>query len=110
MNLVLGQLVNADYLDSICDEINENLQLHGSVSISKLTKDFDLPSEFLQEEINKRIGSVIEGFKDEHDPKTILTSSYVSRSRAKIRGALSAATVPTSVASIINKFQIPVRT
>lgn len=106
VQIVLGQLVNATYIDSICEEINEALQLHGTVSINQLTKDYDLPSEFLQEEIFRRLGSIIEGFRDENDPKTILTPSFVVRNKAKIRGALSAITVPTSVATIVNRFKI----
>lgn len=117
--------MDSAYCDLICEEINEKLQLDGTVSISTITKDYDLPSgtrsgtgtfrvrtlmfsfaEFLQEEIVRRLGSIIEGFRDGHDPKTILTTNYVQRNKAKIRGALSAVTVPTSVASIVNKFHI----
>ncbi len=47
-HLVLGQLVDSDYLDSLCEQVNEGLQLNGTISISTLTKEYDLPSEFLQ--------------------------------------------------------------
>ncbi len=47
-HLVLGQLVSSDYLDSLCEQVNEGLQLNGTVTISALTKEYDLPSEFLQ--------------------------------------------------------------
>ena len=126
VNFVLGQLVDSSYLDFIAEEINEKLQLEGTVSISAITKEYDLPSEFLQEEVVARLGSVIEGYRDPHDPKVIylrtvssdqiycdtfsqqviLTPSYVQRNKAKIRGALSAVTVPTPVANIIHKFGI----
>ena len=69
MNFVLGQLVDTTYLDFIAEEINEKLQLEGTVSISTITKEYDLPSEFLQEEVLARLGSVIEGYRDPHDPK-----------------------------------------
>lgn len=42
------------------------------MSISTITKEYDLPSEFLQEEVVARLGSVIEGYRDPHDPKVIL--------------------------------------
>ena len=126
VNFVLGQLVDSSYLDFIAEEINEKLQLEGTVSVSAITKEYDLPSEFLQEEVVARLGSVIEGYRDPHDPKVIylrtvssdqihcdtfsqqviLTPSYVQRNKAKIRGALSAVTVPTPVANIIHKFGI----
>ena len=69
VNFVLGQLVDSSYLDYIAEEINEKLQLEGTVSISAITKEYDLPSEFLQEEVVARLGSVIEGYRDPHDPK-----------------------------------------
>ncbi len=59
-----------------------------------------------QDEIGKRLGKIIEGYRDAQDPKIIITPSYAQRNRAKIRGALSAITVPTSVQDILNRFKI----
>ena len=87
--LVLGQLINSKYLDDVADQLNEKLQVVGTLSISTLAKDYNLPSEFLSEEIIKRLGKFIEGFQDEHDPKVILTPAYISRYRARIRGVLT---------------------
>ena len=55
--------------------------------------------------MTSRLGSIIEGFRDESDPKVILTPSHVARNRAKIRGVLSAISVPTSVASILARYR-----
>ena len=102
--------------------MNEKLQQAGTIAIPSLTKVYDLPTDFLVEQVHSRLGSIIEGFKDDHDPKVhfiskvslmyvldhdskvLLTTSHVARNRARIRGVLSAITVPTSVSSIINKF------
>ena len=106
--LVLGQLINASYLDRIAEEINDKLQLEGTVSVSVITKDYNLPSDFVFEQITARLGSIIEGFQDESNPKVIVTQSYVARNRAKIRAVLRAITIPTSVQSICNKYGIEV--
>ena len=53
-------------------------------SFAALTKTYDLPSEFLDEAVGKRLGSIIEGFRDESDPKVILTPTFVARNRAKV--------------------------
>jgi len=103
LHLVLGQLVSHRYLDDLCRQINEKLQQAGTISIPSLTKEFDLPSEFLLEQVHLRLGSIIEGFKDDHDPKVLLTPSHVARNRARVRGVLSGVTVPTSISSIITK-------
>ena len=104
LHLVLGQLVSSKYLESLCVQINEKLQQAGTISLPSLTKEYDLPADFLIEQVHERLGSIIEGFKDDNDPKVLLTTSHVARNRARIRGVLSAITVPTSVSSIISKF------
>lgn len=104
VHLVLGQLVSHRYLDELCRQINEQLQQVGTIAIPSLTKEYDLPTDFLVEHIHLRLGSIVEGFKDDNDPKVILTPSHVARNRARIRGALSGVTVPTSVSSIIAKY------
>ena len=104
LHLVLGQLLSNKYLEEMCRQVNDKLQQSGSIAIPSLTKVFDLPADFLLEQVHARLGSIIEGFKDDHDPKVLLTTNYVARNRARIRGVLSAVTVPTSVSSIIARF------
>ena len=102
VHLVLGQLVNSQYLDDMADQLNEKLQVHGTLSISTLAKDFNLPSDFLFEEVIKRLGKFIEGFQDEYDPKVILTSAYMSRYKSRIKGALTSVQTPIPVSLIGN--------
>lgn len=106
MFLVLGQLVSSAYLDTLAEEVNEKLQLEGTVSVGTITKDYNLPSDFVFEQVTKRLGSIIEGFQDTNDPKVILTVTHVSRNKAKIRGILTATKKPTAVATILQKFGI----
>ena len=84
------------------------LFFEGTVSISVITKDYNLPSDFVYEQLVSRIGSIIEGFQDPHDPKVIVTQAYVARNKAKIRAVLRAITVPTAVNVICNRFQLEV--
>lgn len=49
VSLVLGQLVDKTYTTRLAEEINEKLIQQGQVSISDLTRQYDLPSEFLQQ-------------------------------------------------------------
>ncbi len=104
VHLVLGQLISSQYLDSIAEEINEKLQIDGTISIATLAKDYNLPADFLFDEIIARLGKFIEGFQDDHDPKVILTPAFMSRYRARVRGVLTAITVPTPVSQIVKEF------
>lgn len=53
-----------------------------------------------------RLGGIIQGHQDKNDQYVFFTEGFLARNKARIRGALSAITIPTSVSSIIaqNKF------
>eukprot|EP00069_Balaena_mysticetus_P002738 bmy_16280T0 len=47
VQLVLGQLIDENYLDRLAEEVNDKLQESGQVTISELCKAYDLPGNFL---------------------------------------------------------------
>ncbi|XP_023373997.1 E3 UFM1-protein ligase 1 [Otolemur garnettii] len=47
VQLVLGQLIDENYLDRLAEEVNDKLQESGQVTISELCKTYDLPGNFL---------------------------------------------------------------
>uniref|UniRef100_A0A3P9AB82 E3 UFM1-protein ligase 1 n=1 Tax=Esox lucius TaxID=8010 RepID=A0A3P9AB82_ESOLU len=101
IQLVLGQLIDKNYLDQIAEEVNDKLQEAGMVNIPELCKIHDLPGDFLTEELSKRIGKILHGQMDEFNRGVIFTPAFVSRHRARIRGLFSAVTRPTSVSNMI---------
>ncbi|XP_071497696.1 E3 UFM1-protein ligase 1-like [Diadema antillarum] len=105
--LVLGQLIDNDYLDHLAEEINDQLQDTGQLTIADLTKANDVPAEFLTEAVEQRLGTIIEGQMDPMDRGVIFTQAFVDRHRSRIRGALSAITKPTSISNILNQYHIP---
>ncbi len=104
---ILGQIITSTYLDNMATQINETLQQKGMVNITSVNT-IDLPLDFVRKHITARLGSIIEGFKDDVDENTIVTPSYIARNRAKVRGALSAITVPTSCSAIASRYGIKV--
>ena len=46
-----GQLVSHHYLDNLAREVNERLQQRGTIAVPSLTKEYDLPTEFLLEQV-----------------------------------------------------------
>jgi len=101
---VLGHLVTSTYLDGLCEDLNEKLIQDGMISLSELSKTSDLPGEFLQDQIERRIGKIIHGKQDADDPSLIYTETFVRRNTARIRGILSAITKPTPINQILVKF------
>ncbi|KAH8335438.1 hypothetical protein KR074_002075 [Drosophila pseudoananassae] len=107
IKLVLGQLIDEEYITHIAQEINEKLALRGEISISELASQFDLPSKFLQQDVvEKHLGKIIKGRQDATNPRVFFTQAYIQRCKAKIRGALAAITRPTNVAVILQQIGV----
>lgn len=110
LHLVLGQLIDENYLERIAIEINEKLAQEGETSVSDLTIQFDLPSEFLLSQVmEKYLGKLIKGRQDATDSRIFFTPSYISRCKAKLRGGLIALTHPTSTTQIIQQIGVQER-
>ncbi|XP_060947160.1 E3 UFM1-protein ligase 1 [Limanda limanda] len=104
VQLVLGQLIDDSYLNRLAEEVNDKLQEAGLISIAELCKSYDLPGDFLSEELSKRLGKLIQGEMDEYNKGVIFTPAFVARHKARIRGLFSAITRPTPVSSMITAF------
>ncbi|XP_033859220.3 E3 UFM1-protein ligase 1-like [Acipenser ruthenus] len=104
IQLVLGQLIDENYLDQLAEEVNDRLQEAGQVTIAELCKSYDLPGDFLTEALSQRLGRIIHGQMDQYDRGVIFTQAFVSRHRARIRGLFSAITRPTPVSNLITQY------
>ncbi|KAE8602866.1 hypothetical protein XENTR_v10014157 [Xenopus tropicalis] len=102
IQLVLGQLVDGNYLDQIAEEVNDKLQAAGQVTISELCKTYDLPGDFLKESFSLRLGRIIQGKIDESNRGVFYTEAFVAQHRARIRGLFTAITKPTPVSNMIS--------
>lgn len=102
--IILGQLIDETYLDRLAEEVNDKLQQAGQVNIAELCKMYDLPGEFLTEELNSRLGSVIQGQIDQYNRGVIFTQAFLSRHKACICGLFSAITRPTQIINLLNLY------
>ncbi|XP_012517293.1 PREDICTED: E3 UFM1-protein ligase 1 [Propithecus coquereli] len=92
VQLVLGQLIDENYLDRLAEEVNDKLQESGQVTISELCKTYDLPGNFLTQALTQRLGRIISGHIDLDNRGVIFTEAFVARHKARIRGLFSAIT------------------
>lgn len=103
VQLVSGYLIAYYYLEKVAREVNEKLQLQGQISVGELTLQYDLPAELLQHNVlEKYLGKIIIGKQDPSEPRTFYTEEYITRTKAKIRGALMGLLKPTPIAVIVN--------
>ncbi|KAI2651685.1 E3 UFM1-protein ligase 1 [Labeo rohita] len=92
------------YLDQLAEEVNDKLQEAGQVNIAELCKTYDLPGDFLTEELNSRLGRIIQGQIDQYNRGVIFTQAFLSRHKACICGLFSAITRPTQISNLVNLY------
>lgn len=103
LHFVLGQLIDSTYRSRVAYEINVKLRNFGQVTIADLSLQYDLPSDYILHNIvEKEIGKTIQAEQDDKDPRILQTPAYIYRCKAKIRGAITALSIPTPVATILS--------
>ena len=104
VNLVLEQLVSKEYKDNLTSEIDLALQEVGTILVSELSKQYNLPTEFLLNMLDERIGGLA---KLDKATRTLYTNDYLARFESKIQGIFSAITLPVTFQSLVNRYTIP---
>lgn len=73
---ILGQLIDNCYITKIAEEINEKLIQQGQINVSDLTIQYDLPADFLQQQVlEKNLGKLIFGKQDKNDSRVFFTGT-----------------------------------
>uniref|UniRef100_A0A182W7K3 E3 UFM1-protein ligase 1 homolog n=1 Tax=Anopheles minimus TaxID=112268 RepID=A0A182W7K3_9DIPT len=110
LHLLLGQLINAAYIQRVASEINQKLVQYGEIHIGQLTSTYDLPTDFILNKIVlDNLHKIIFAKQDPTNGHIFFTQSYIMRNKAKIRGALAAITKPTPISVILNLTDVPAR-
>lgn len=99
IRLIDDTLISSQYLDRLCEEINEELSLKDELNFADLAIKHNFGLKFLTAEIEKRLGSVIDGVLNE-DRTGIMTEKYLKLVRAKAKGMLRAQQAPASLAKL----------
>ncbi|CDW57586.1 core histone H2A:H2B:H3:H4 family protein [Trichuris trichiura] len=106
LSICLGQLISKEYLTRAFIAINESLQRKGKISISEITRQYDLPTDFLADAVVQQVGRHIEGFIDTSDASVIYTHAYLNQQTAILRGALSGCTRIISLKKLVTDFDL----
>ncbi|XP_052865951.1 E3 UFM1-protein ligase 1 homolog [Anopheles cruzii] len=110
IKFLLGQLIDKSYTLRLATEINQKLTQLGEIDVGKLTVTYDLPADFLLNDVVlKNLNRSIHAKQDQANASVFFTRSYIDRSKAKIRGALAAITKPTPLSAILNLTGVPER-
>ncbi|XP_053665378.1 E3 UFM1-protein ligase 1 homolog [Anopheles marshallii] len=110
LHLLLGQLIDTSYIQRVASEINQKLVQYGEINIGQLTTTYDLPTDFILNQIVLgNLNKIIFAKQDPTNAHIFFTQSYIMRNKAKIRGALAAITKPTPISVILNLTDVPAR-
>jgi hypothetical protein len=101
MRLIDGEVFTSDYLDSLSEEINQVLHEAGQLRLVELAAKYNITTQFMIEILTARLGSIVHGHMESG---MIYTPTYIDRETSCIRGAFSAITKPTPVASLQSIF------
>ena len=101
LQLFQGEVIADYYLDTLAEEINEELKGAGKLMIGELAVKHTLTTEFLLRLVEPRLGTVIQA---KLSSGSLYTSAYVARHAAKVRGVLTAVTRPVSLPQLIKDY------
>ncbi|KAF3814617.1 hypothetical protein GH733_016895 [Mirounga leonina] len=76
VQLVLGQLVDENYLHQLAEKVNDELQESGQVTMSELCKIYDLPGNFLTQALTQ----IVNGHINPNYGGVIFTEAFVGGS------------------------------
>ncbi len=101
----VGEVISASYFDFLCSEIASMLASSGSVSLSALAQDKQLPNALLREHIDALIAA-----HKLHDATMhgdyLYTTTFVHAHNQKVSGILAACTQPTTIRALINRYAL----
>lgn len=91
------------YIDSICEEINEDLQQKMHIPLIDLSSKFMFPVEFIRNMIDRKSGTIIQGVVNGDN---LTTLSYIQTMLSKLRGILRASIRPIALSTLVKDYDL----
>ena len=101
--VIQGDFINRRYLDKWSEELNDNLQDAGILSITDICTHHNFTKDFALNQIQQRIGHSIQGHIEHQNGDVLFTDGYLERQKSCIRGLLNATTQPLKVQNIFKR-------
>ena len=101
--IIQGDLINRRYLDKWSEELNDNLQDAGILSITDICTHHNFTKDFALNQIQQRLGHSIQGHIEHQNADVLFTDGYLERQKSCIRGLLNATTQPLKVHTIFKR-------
>ncbi len=96
--LVQGELITDWYLDGLAEEIQQQLEAAGRLTLGDLAVQHNLTTDFVRKLVEPRIGGAI---RAQLTGGTLYTPAYVERHAARVRGVMCAVLRPVSLPQIV---------
>ena len=96
-------LFTGEYIDSICEEINEDLQQKMHVPLTDISSKFSFPLEYVKNMLERKAGTIIQGVIS---GEKLTTVSYIQTMQSKLKGILRASIRPIALSTLIKDYDI----
>ena len=101
MTKLQGQLLSPCYLDQLAGQLDGELRSAGTIVVGDICRSHDLPGDFVLAHVVPRLNGTLNSAQD-----AIMTDAHLRRLSARLRGFLSSATAPLSLAPFFKTAQI----
>jgi len=97
-----GDLLSNQYIQTVVQEIEEDLAECGCLAVSDLAAKYNLPADFIRESVLARVGSSSAVIKQ----NSIYTGTHAARLEARVRGALRGCTQPVMLSQLASRHKL----
>ena len=101
--IIQGDLINRSFLDKWCEELNDNLQEVGILTITDICTQHNFTKDFVLSQVQQRLGHAVQGHIEHQNGDVIFTDGYIERQKGCLRGLLNAVTQPIKVHSVMKR-------
>ncbi|KAL6597946.1 hypothetical protein LY90DRAFT_663808 [Neocallimastix californiae] len=101
--LTNGDLLNKQYINNLINKINDSLEIKGILSILEFSQKNVLNSDFVFNLIKEKFSSNSNIIINKNE---IYTKNFIEQQKTILNGILNSVSIPTTVASIQNQYNI----
>jgi len=96
-----GELISAQYLQGVAQEVEESLEEAGCLAVADVAGRYNLPADFVRDSVLTLVG----GSAPSHVVRqnTIFTGAHAARVEARARGAVRGCTRPATLAELASR-------
>lgn len=103
IRMINTDLISNRYLEMIVEEVQETISESGFMSLTDISRRFDLSLDLVRQIMSNAMGGVIQG---KLQGGIVYTKAFIERHGAVVRGALTGVSKPLDLDTVITRFSL----